>query len=178
MIVLAGSGVSFDEAERNLKELCHLQVSNDVVRRVCDEEGETVRKWMNSAPEVKQTFDAAEGVVEFSTDGLKINTPEGWREIRQRSVISKRRPSLPASPQQWDQRPLEAPTVRLAVCAIAHCDLIGASWQRMVKLLGLPRWLQISVLADGAKWIWEQAGKRFKDRPMHRIARQRRADSR
>jgi len=34
MVVLAGSGCSFDEAERNLKELCHLQLSNDVVRRV------------------------------------------------------------------------------------------------------------------------------------------------
>ena len=39
MIVLAGSGASFDESSRNLKELCHLSISNDVVRRVCDEEG-------------------------------------------------------------------------------------------------------------------------------------------
>jgi hypothetical protein len=165
MIVLAGSGCSFDESERNLKELCHLCVSNDVVRRVCDEEGEAVRKWMNQAPEMKQAFDAAEGVVEFSTDGLKINTVDGWREIRQ-SVISKRTAALPVPPEQWDQRSLEAPTVRLAVCAIAHCDLIGASWQRMVKLLGLPKGLEISVIADGAKWIWDQASKRFKDQPM------------
>ena len=166
MIVLAGSGgVSFDEAERNLQELCHLSVSNDVVRRVCDEEGEAARKWMNQAPQVKQAFDAAQGVVEFSTDGLKVNTVDGWREIRQ-SVISKRTPALPASSQQWDQRPLETPTVRVATCAIAHCDLIGAGWQRMVKLLGLPHGVEISVIADGAKWIWDQAARRFKGRPM------------
>ena len=165
MIVLAGSGVSFDEAERNLEELSHLSVSNDVVRRVCDEEGEAVRKWMNRAPQVKQAFDAADGAVEFSTDGLKVNTVGGWREIRQ-SVISKRTPALPAPAGQWDRRPLEAPTVRVAVCAIAHCDLIGASWQRMVKLLGLPDSLEVSVIADGAKWIWEQAAKRFAGRPV------------
>ena len=165
MIVLAGSGVSFDEAERNLEELSHLRVSNDVVRRVCDEEGEAVRQWMNRAPEVKRAFDAAEGAVEFSTDGLKVNTVDGWREIRM-SVMSRRTPALPASAGQWDRRPLEAPTVRVAVCAIAHCDLIGASWQRMVKLLGLPDSLEISVIADGAKWIWEQAAKRFGGRPV------------
>lgn len=165
MIVLAGSGVSFDESSRNLKELCHLNISNDVVRRVCDEEGESIRQWMNRAPQVKEAFDAADGVVEFSTDGLKINTVDGWREIRQ-SVISKRTPALPALPTQWDQRPLEPPSVRVAVCGIAHCDLIGASWQRLVRLLGLPKGLEISVIADGAKWIWDQASKRFKDQPM------------
>jgi hypothetical protein len=165
MIVLAGSGCSFDEAQRNLKELCHLPVSNDVVRRICDEEGEAVRKWMNGAPEIKESFDKAEGVVEFSTDGLKINTVDGWREIRQ-SVISKRTAALPVAPEQWADRPLEAPTARVAVCAIAHCDLIGAGWQRLVKTLGLAQDREISVIADGAKWIWDQAAKRFKDRPM------------
>jgi hypothetical protein len=103
MVVLAGSGCSFDEAARNLSELCHLQLSNDVVRRVCDEEGKAVREWMNHSSEPKKAFDAAEGAVEFSTDGLKINTVDGWREIRQ------------------------------------------------------------SVIADGAKWIWDQAAKRFGD---------------
>jgi len=137
MVVLAGSGCSFDQASRNLAELCHLQLSNDVVRRVCDEEGKSVQKWMNQSPEPKKAFDAAGGMVEFSTDGLKINTVDGWREIRQ-SVISKRTAALPVPAQKWDGRPLEPPTVRLAVCAIAHCDLIGASWERLGKLLDCP----------------------------------------
>jgi hypothetical protein len=162
MVVLAGSGCSFDEASRNLKELCHLQLSNDVVRRVCDEEGQAVRKWMNQSPEPKKAFDAAEGAVEFSTDGLKINTVGGWREIRQ-SVIAKRTAALAVAADQWDQRTLEPPSVRLAVCGIAPCNVIGASWQRLVKLLGLPRDLEMSVIADGAKWIWDQAAKRFAD---------------
>lgn len=159
--MLAGSGCSFDEAERNLKELCHLQVSNDVVRQVCDEEGREIRKWMKSSPEPKKAFDAAKGVVEFSTDGLKVNTVNGWREIRQ-SVISKRNPALAAEPEDWDKRVLEPPTVRLAICGIANCNLIGASWTRLVEVLGLPDDLPMSIIADGAKWIWEQAAKRFK----------------
>ena len=160
MIVLAGSGCSFDEASQKLLELSRIEVSNDVVRRVCDEEGKAVQQWMNKSPEPKKVFDAAEGVVEFSTDGLKINTVDGWREIRQ-SVISKRTPALPIPPDQWDKRPLDPPTARVAVCAMAHCDLIGASWERLVKVLGLPKDLDMSVIADGAKWIWDQAAKRF-----------------
>jgi hypothetical protein len=160
MMVLAGSGCSFDEAARNLKELCHVQTSNDVVREICNEEGTAVQKWVNSSPEPQKVFAAAAGVVEFSTDGLKINTVDGWREIRL-SVMSKREPAAPATPQQWDDRVLDPPTTRMAVCAIAPCGIIGASWQRLCKVLGLPKDQDLSVLADGARWIWEQAAKRF-----------------
>ena len=160
MLVLAGSGCSFDEASRNLKELCHLEISNDVVRRVCDEEGKSVQEWMNSTPEPQKAFAAGKGVIEFSTDGLKINTVGGWREIRQ-SVISKRIPGQPTTPEKWDDRPLEAPTVRIATCGIAPCGHIGASWERLAKSVGLPKDQALSVIADGAKWIWGQAAKRF-----------------
>lgn len=160
MIVLAGSGCSFDEASRHLKELSRLSISNDVIRRICDEEGKSVQRWMNHSPEPQKAFAAAEGVVEFSTDGLKINTVDGWREIRQ-SVLSKRTPALPALPSQWDDRPLEAPTVRMAICGIAPCANIGASWERLAGALGLPKDQALSVIADGAKWIWGQAARRF-----------------
>jgi hypothetical protein len=160
MIVLAGSGCSFDEAARNLKELCHVQTSNDVVREICNEEGAAMQKWMNSSPEPQKAFAAALGVVEFSTDGLKINTVNGWREIRL-SVMSKREPVASVASEDWNDRVLNPPTARMAVCAIASCGLIGASWERLCKALGLPKDQKLSVLADGARWIWEQAAKRF-----------------
>ena len=160
MIVLAGSGCSFDEGSRNLNELCHVPISNDVIRAICNEQGAAVQKWMNNSPEPQKAFAAAQGVVEFSTDGLKINTVDGWREIRL-SVMSKREPVAPATPQEWDDRVLNPPTARMAVCAIASCGLIGASWERLCKVLGLPKNQKLSILADGARWIWEQAAKRF-----------------
>ena len=100
------------------------------------------------------------GVVEFSTDGLSVNTVGGWREIRQ-SVISRREPAAPVPAGQWDDRALDPPAARVAVCGIAHCDVIGASWDRLVERLGLPADVEMSVIADGAKWIWDQAAKRF-----------------
>jgi hypothetical protein len=161
MIVLAGSSCSFDGASTQLNELCRIQVSNDVIRRVCDEEGERVRRWMTSSPALGKAFSAGTGVVEFSTDGVKLNTVGGWREMRL-SVMSKREAGQPAPPAQWADRPLNDPSVRIAICAIAPCGHIGASWQRLAKLLGLSREQTLSVLADGARWIWEQAAKRFK----------------
>jgi hypothetical protein len=160
MIVLSGSGCSFEEASLKLKELCHIQPSNDVVRAICDEEGGEIQQWMNSSPEPKKEFSPAKGVVEFSTDGLKVNTVDGWREIRL-SVLSKREPVATATAQEWDDRVLDPPSVRMAVCAIAPCGHIGASWERLCKVLGLPKDQTLSVIADGAKWIWDQAAKRF-----------------
>lgn len=160
MIVLAGSDGSFDRASERLKELCRLSVSNDVVRRVCDEQGGDVQQWMRNTPELGKTFVKATGEAEFSTDGVKVNTVDGWREMRL-SVMSKREPTTPATPEAWDQRVLNEPTVRLAWCAIAPCGHIGASWQRMAKLLGLSEEEKLSVLADGARWIWDQVAKRF-----------------
>jgi hypothetical protein len=161
MIVLAGSGCSFDEAARDLKELSRLRVSNDVVRAVCDEEGRAIRQWVASSPEPAKAFAAAAGAVEFSTDGLKLNTTGGWREMRL-SVLGKREPAAAAPADQWEDRPLEAPAVRVAICAIAPCGHVGAAWERLAKALGLPADQDLSVIADGAKWIWAQAAKRFK----------------
>ena len=41
------------------------------------------------------------------------------------------------------------------------CGHIGASWERLSKVLGVARDQALSVIADGAKWIWDQAAKRF-----------------
>lgn len=161
MIVLAGSGCSFDEAAVKLKELSPLHTSNDVVRAICDEEGQAIQKWALASPEPRKAFAAAPGVVEFSTDGLKLNTTRGWKEIRL-SVLGKREPAAAALAEQWEDRPLEAPAMRMAICAIAPCGRIGASWERLAKALGLSRDQALSVIADGAKWIWSQAAKRFR----------------
>jgi hypothetical protein len=164
MIVLAGSDGSFDQASDRLKELCRIDVSNDVVRRVCDEEGKRVQDWVKASPQPAAVFAAAKGEAEFSSDGVKVNTVGGWRELRL-NVFAKREPNpsgTPAGPEQWDRRVLNDPTVRVAWCAIAGCGIIGSSWGRMAERLGLTAGQPLSVLADGARWIWDQAAKRFK----------------
>jgi hypothetical protein len=161
MVTLAGSGCSFDEASDKLRELCRLHVSNDVIRRVCDEEGQAAMTWLKDAPEPGQAMARAAGEAEFYTDGVQVNTVDGWRELRV-SVLAKRQATTPASPAEWDQRVLEKPACRVAWAAIAASHVIGASWPRMLKHLGLSDVARLSVLGDGARWIWDEAAKRFK----------------
>jgi hypothetical protein len=160
MLTLAGTSWPFDRAQAHLKEFCHLQVSDDTIERVCQEQGERAKRWMEQSPEPVKVFEQARGLAEFSTDGVKINTTGGWREMRI-SVLGKRQAALPAEAKDWEKRVLNAPTVRLASCAIAGCERIGAGWKRLSRRMGLQHSDQLSVIADGAKWIWDQAAKRL-----------------
>jgi len=57
---------------------------------------------------------------------------------------------------------LEKPACRVAWAAIAPSNVIGASWPRMLEHMGLSDAQRLSVLGDGARWIWDEAAKRFK----------------
>jgi hypothetical protein len=160
MLSLAGMSWPFDTAARRLKELCHINVSDDTIERVCQEEGERARRWTAESDAPAQTFTQAKGQAEFYTDGVKINTVRGWREMRL-SVLAKRPAALAATPEQWKDRVLEEPTARMALCAIAPAHVVGSSWKRLTDRLGLTADDALSVIADGAKWIWIEAAKRF-----------------
>lgn len=161
VVTLAGSTWSFDQAAAKLAELCHLRTSNDVIRAVCDEEGEAARKWLEGSEPPGVALAQAPGEAEFYTDGVKVNTVGGWREMRL-SVFAKRPAGLPAGPGQWKDRVLPETTARVAFAAIAASHRVGSSWRRMLQRLGLAGSARLSVLGDGARWIWDEAAKRFK----------------
>lgn len=160
MLTLAGTSWSFDRAGNHLKAFCHIRVSDDTIERVCQEEGQRASVWMKQSTEPAAAFAKAAGDVEFSSDGLKINTTGGWREMRL-SVLAKRQPGLPCEPDQWSRRALNDPMARIAGCCIADADHVGARWKRLSRQMNLKDAPVVHVLADGAKWIWEQAGKRL-----------------
>ena len=161
VVTAAGTSWPFDQASARLAELCLLTVSNGVIRAVCNEEGEAARRRMNESPEPAAAMAKAAGGVEFYTDGVKVNTVGGWREMRP-SVFAKREAGEAATPGQWKDRVLPEPAARVASCAIAPSHCVGSSWRRMLRQLGLERCPRLSVLGDGAKWIWDEAAKRFK----------------
>lgn len=160
VVTLAGSTWPFDEASEKLMELCRMRVSDDTIERVCQEEGKRAGAWMKSDQTPRNMMDLAPGEMEFSTDGVKVNTTRGWMEMRL-NVLDKRTPAAPATPAEWNERVLPEPSVRLAWCGIADCRRVGASWTRMFKHAGGTKQTKLSVLADGAKWIWEQARQRL-----------------
>jgi len=160
MLTLAGTSWSFDRASSHLLEFCHVAVSDDTIERVCQEEGARAQRWTDESREPAEAFAHASGVAEFSTDGVSVNTTGGWREMRL-STLVKRARAAPCDPERWDDRVLEGPTVRFSTCAIADAVHVGAGWRRLSRRMNLKAEPVVDVLADGAKWIWDQAARRL-----------------
>lgn len=168
-IVTVSTAWSFDRASAKLAEVCSMKVSDDTIERVCQDEGERARKWLrgdggdgdrSKGNELVKEFTRAKGEPEFYSDGLKVNTTGGWREMRL-NLLQKRERAAPAAPGQWKDRVLPEASVRLASCAIADSRLTGAMWKGWSERMGLDDSKELSVLADGAPWIWEQARLRL-----------------
>jgi hypothetical protein len=115
-----------------------------------------MRDWQRDDPEASQPFQKAGGDVEFQTDGTCVNTTQGWREMRL-SIFAKRERGKPTrGSRDWEQRDLPAPHVRVIQAAIRTGDQLGPGWRRLAGRLGVTDTSQLSVIADGAKWIWNQ----------------------
>jgi len=156
MLSLAGMSFSFDTAAERLAELCLLKVSNDTIRRVSEEEGEAAQQFLAASDIPGKAFAKGKGDMEFYSDGVTVNTTQGWRDLRL-NVFDKREAGEPATPQNWADRVLPPPTVRIAFASMAACEEQGLSWKRQSEKLGVIDDQSLSVLADGAKWIWDQA---------------------
>jgi hypothetical protein len=126
-------------------------VCDNTIRRVCHEHGGAMRDWQRADPAAAAAFRQAAGEVEFQTDGTAVNTTAGWREMRL-SVFAKRHPAAPGGR-------LPAPHARVLAAAVVGSDRLGPQWRAMAARLGVRDTSQVTVLADGAKWIWAQADK-------------------
>jgi hypothetical protein len=156
LLCLGGASWSFDTARANLKELCGLSACDNTIRAVCHAHGGAMRDWQRDDAGASEAFRAADGDVEFQTDGTMVNTTNGWREMRL-SIFAKRTRGEPIrTTKHWQQRDLPKPHVRVIQAAIRTGEQLGPGWWRMAARLGLPDTSAITVLADGAKWIWNQ----------------------
>jgi hypothetical protein len=157
ILALAGMSFSFDTSAERLEELCLLKVSNDTIRRVSEEEGRAAKNFLTASDAPAGAFAKGRGRTEFYTDGVTVNTTRGWRDLRV-NVFDKREDGEAATPQNWAKRVLPPPTVRIAWASMAACEQQGVGWKTQADKLGVADG-HLSVLADGAKWIWDQAGR-------------------
>jgi hypothetical protein len=156
LTALAAASWSYDRASHLLDELCGLRLSDTTIRRHSLETAGAMRTWQREAPEVAERFQQADGAVEFSTDGTGVNTVGGWREMRL-AAFAKRPAGSSAAPAEWDNRTLPAPTARVVFGGFWTATQYGPQWRAWATRLGIRQTTDITVLADGAKWIWRQA---------------------
>lgn len=160
LLCLAGASWSFALAEQRLAEFCGLRTSDRTIREVCQTEGAAMLAWQREHESARQPFVTAKGDVEFTTDGTSVNTTEGWREMKI-GIFSKRQRAQPATPDEWGTRALPKPHVRLAFVAIEKADRFSSRWRHWMKRLGIRQADELTVLADGARWIWDRARVMF-----------------
>ena len=160
LICLAGASWSFDCSSNHLEEFCGLRVSDNTIRGICQAEASGMAGWQRESPDARQPFRQADGDIEFSTDGTSVNTTKGWREMRI-GIFSKRERGEPASIDNWDTRDLPRPHVRVAFAAIEKSKRFGSRWGRWATRLGIRDTSKMTVLGDGARWIWEESSMHF-----------------
>jgi hypothetical protein len=161
--LLAGQN-SFAVAERLLAECCGWQVSDETIRRACQAEAPRVAAFRADSPAIAAAFADAAGDIEFQTDAAKVNTPGGWRDMKI-GIFARRDRGEPATSAGWDDRDLPAPTTRAAFAAIEPIDDFAPHWGEWADRLGITERAAITVLGDGAEWIWNAATRQFGDGP-------------
>ena len=165
LLGLAGGSWSFDSASRHRKTFCGLDASDEFIRKVTEATGKKLSVWLDEAPEATEAFEQAPGEAEFETDGTAVNTTEGWKEAKI-GIFAKRERGESVETDRWADRTLPAPAARFAFARIAESTDFAAGWGSTATRLGLdPQAGKISVLADGAAWIWARADEQFPGSP-------------
>ncbi len=153
---LFGTGWGFAAAASHLGDVCGWSISAQSLKRLCYAEASEVETW-RTEEEATTSFSEAEGSVEFQVDGTMVNTTEeGWKEIRVGAFL-KRPAGEPGRADTWGSRIVPAPTARSVRVVIASAEDFAATWHAWANSLGIVLMSLITVLADGAKWIWHQS---------------------
>jgi hypothetical protein len=157
------SAWSFDASSVSLRELCGIDLSDQTIRRIAVEHGERAEAWLESSSRAGEPLRAASGHEELSSDGVSVNTRAGWREMRV-SVLCKRAAGVPSDPSKFsglDDRTLPTPAARLVTARIDDAERVGDGWACAARRAGFASDADLSVIGDGAKWIWNQARRVF-----------------
>jgi hypothetical protein len=80
----------------------------------------------------------------------------GWRDVKV-AVFDRRQRGEPTTAAEWDERDLPAPTVRSVVAAVEEASAFGERCAAEAERLELTDPEQLSILGDGAEWVWNLA---------------------
>ena len=157
---LAAASWSFDVAADRLTELAGVTLDDETLRRHVQEAARELQRRRAMAEPAASRFAAAAGDVEFLTDGVFVPTRGGWRELKL-ALFQKRPRGAPAGPDEWATRELPAPTASVAYATLGDSAAFTACWRPWAERLGITDFAALTVLADGAEWIWRGAARQF-----------------
>lgn len=159
MACLAGVQQSFACAEQLLDELAGWQLDDETIRRVCHQTAQRAHAEREERT-TAAVFAKAQGDHEVQIDAGKVNTLEGWRDVKA-AIFARRQRGAPATTAEWDTRDLPKPSARAVIAAIEEVSQFGERCAAEARRLQLPDAARVSVLGDGAEWIWNLQQRHF-----------------
>ena len=156
---LAAATWSFDLAADRLDELAGVRLDDETIRRHVHR-GAALRAKHRDAHPPRAAFEAARGDAEFLTDGVMAPTRGGWRELKLARLQVRPRGAA-AEVADWARRVLPAPTASVAYATTGDCQTFAARWAGWARGLGVDPRGPLTVLGDGAAWIWAAAAEHF-----------------
>lgn len=160
MACLAGINQSFEKARQLLEELAGFCLNDETIRQCCHRVAADARKWAEAEAPEAERFASSAGVGEIQIDAGKVNTDTGWRDVKI-AVFARRPLGEPALPAEWETRKLPVPTVRWMIADIVEAETFGTRCKKEAEAVGLTNLSSLSVLGDGAEWIWNLADREF-----------------
>jgi len=159
MACLLGVQQSFVKAELALREVAGWDLDDNTIRRLCHATAAEAAAGRDERA-TAEAFAEVEGDFEAHIDAGKVNTLDGWRDVKV-CVFAGRERGEPTTAAEWDGRDLPAPAVRSVVAAVEEAAAFGPRCAEEAARLGLTDPEELSVLGDGAEWIWNLAGQHF-----------------
>lgn len=152
LATLAGVMQSFAKARLLLDEMCGWTLDEETIRLVTHAAAKAASKARPTREDATR-FATSAGEIEVAIDAGKVNTRFGWRDLKI-GLFLRRSAGEPATPLQWDSRTLPRPTIRIVVAAIEEAEKFATRMQTESDRLNATLAGAISVLGDGAEWIW------------------------
>lgn len=170
-LVDLGARTSFGEGETLLARLTGLYVSDETIRQhtqqcgaileasIQQEVAQVVRTREPAAP-----LDPAPGRLVVETDGVMVRYRDDWHEVKLGLVAGHVGGSLVAPSYVAARAPASVFGERLVTEAARRGALEVVRWEGSPLRPNLAVLREVTILGDGAVWIWNLAGEHFGER--------------
>jgi hypothetical protein len=135
----------------------HTEQQGQVLEETCQQEIETVVRTQESPGSV----DTAPGVLVVEADGVLIRYRDGWHEVKLGLVAGHTAGKTVVPSYVAARASAEAFGPRLLAEAARRGALAVVEWQGSITRPGLAVLREMTVLGDGAPWIWTLAAEHF-----------------
>ena len=170
-VIRLGAATDFQEAAGMLEELTGVHLAPETVRQYTEAKGAALEAQQQAAEatvlatqEAAAAVERAPGQMVVETDGVMVRYQDGWHEVKLGLVGGHEEGRTQAFTYVAARQPAEAFGRRLLTEAARRGALEIVGWTGPVTGHGLAQLRPVTVLGDGAHWIWTLAAEHFGER--------------